>query len=71
MSGSIEGGRKAAEKNKKRFGENWYAEIGKLGGSAKVPKGFGVNRELAREAGRKGGTISRRRKQQSMQHEEA
>lgn len=40
------------------------AEAGAIGGSAKTPKGFYYNRELARIAGAKGGTISRRTKVQ-------
>lgn len=35
---------------------------GALGGKKKVPKGFAINRELARSAGKTGGTISRRGK---------
>lgn len=36
-------------------GEDYYKKIGKLGGSAKVKKGFGKNPELASIAGKKGG----------------
>lgn len=36
-------------------GEDYYKKIGKLGGSAKVKKGFGKNQELASIAGKKGG----------------
>nr|DAV62272.1 MAG TPA: Small hydrophilic plant seed protein [Caudoviricetes sp.] len=36
-------------------GEDYYKKIGKLGGSAKVKKGFGKNPKLAVIAGRKGG----------------
>lgn len=36
-------------------GEDYYKKIGKLGGSAKVKKGFGKNPKLASIAGRKGG----------------
>ena len=61
MSGNAEGGKKAAETNKKRYGENWYKEIGAKGGSKKgVRKGFAVHRALASVAGAKGGRISRR-----------
>lgn len=38
------------------------AKLGKLGGKAKVPKGFAMNKELARKAGKKGGKISKRGK---------
>lgn len=30
--------------------------------NGRKPRGFSANRELAREAGRRGGTVSRRRK---------
>lgn len=36
-------------------GEDYYKKIGKLGGSAKVKKGFGKNPKLASIAGKKGG----------------
>lgn len=36
-------------------GDDYYKKIGKLGGSAKVKKGFGKNPKLAVIAGRKGG----------------
>lgn len=36
-------------------GEDYYKKIGKLGGAAKVKKGFGKNPQLAVIAGRKGG----------------
>ena len=36
-------------------GNDYYKKIGKLGGSAKVKKGFGKNPELASIAGKKGG----------------
>ena len=36
-------------------GEDYYKKIGKLGGSAKVKKGFGKNPKLAVIAGMKGG----------------
>ena len=34
---------------------------GKRGGSAKVPKGFAMNRKLASEAGSRGGKVSRKK----------
>ena len=39
MAGTKAGGLKAAATNKKRFGKNWYAEIGRKGGltSSKAP----------------------------------
>lgn len=40
----------------------WRSEISAKGGSVLVPKGFATNPELARTAGAKGGSISRRGK---------
>lgn len=62
MSGSITGGKLAAQKNKERHGEDFYRTIGARGGSAKVPKGFAMNRERASLAGQKGGRTSRKQK---------
>ncbi len=62
MAGTKEGGRKAAEANKKKYGSDFYAKIGAKGGKKGTTGGFFANRELAREAGRKGGKISRRTK---------
>ncbi len=62
MAGTKEGGRKAAETNKLKYGSDFYQKQGKIGGSAKVPKGFALNKELARKAGAVGGRISRRTK---------
>lgn len=43
-------------------GEQYYARIGKIGGSRTdtKPKGFEADRALARRAGAKGGAASRR-----------
>lgn len=54
MSATREGGLKSAKKLKQDDPE-FYVKLGKLGGKAKVSKGFGKNKELAREAGRRGG----------------
>lgn len=64
MAGTVKGGKKAAEKNKKVHGSDFYARIGSMGGKAKTskPKGFAANPDLARKAGAKGGRISRRGK---------
>lgn len=62
MSGTIEGGKQAAKTNKERYGADWYAKIGAKGGKKGTTGGFYANRELAREAGRKGGLISKRGK---------
>lgn len=58
MPGTKEGGKKAAQTNKSKYGSNFYKKIG--GQSWKNPNrsrktGFAINPELAREAGRKGG----------------
>lgn len=61
MAGTISGGKNAAKTNKERYGEDFYAKIGAKGGEKGRTGGFFANRELAREAGRKGGKISKRR----------
>lgn len=63
MSGTKEGGIKAAKTNKELHGDDFYKKIGKKGGKVMgIMKGFAANRELASKAGRKGGLISRRGK---------
>ena len=62
MAGTMAGGQKAAETNKRLYGKDWYAKIGQIGGRNGHTGGFAANPELAREAGRKGGRISRRGK---------
>ena len=62
MAGTKAGGKAAAATNKAKYGPNFYAKIGAKGGKKGRTGGFFANRELAREAGRKGGTISRRTK---------
>lgn len=60
MPGTKEGGLKAKLKNLEKD-PDFYKNIGRIGGK-KVgagPKGFAADRELARRAGRIGGTISR------------
>jgi hypothetical protein len=60
---TIEGAKKTAATNKAKYGADYYAKIGVLGGKKKNPnKGFGSNKELARKAGAKGGAISKRGK---------
>lgn len=61
MSGTKEGGRKAAATNKEKFGDDFFASIGSKGGRNGHTGGFFANRELAREAGRKGGYKSSRK----------
>lgn len=62
MAGTKAGGLAAAKTNKARYGKEFYARIGQVGGKATGMKGFALDRERAREAGKKGGTISRRGK---------
>lgn len=60
MAGTKAGGLKAAATNKRVHGEDFYARIGGKGGRNGNTGGFAANRELAREAGAKGGRISKR-----------
>lgn len=62
MPGTVKGGKQAAETNRKKYGKDFYARIGAVGGKKGTTGGFAANRELARIAGAKGGRISRRRK---------
>lgn len=60
MSGTKIGGQKASATNRARYGEDWYAQIGRKGGKVGGLKGFAKNPELAKIAGQKGGQISKR-----------
>ena len=60
MAGNKVGGAKAAATNKAKHGANFYARIGAMGGKKGRTGGFAANRELARIAGAKGGSVSRR-----------
>ena len=67
MPGTKAGGKRAAQTNKERHGEDFYQRIGKLSNASwekngRKPRGFAANPELARAAGRKGGLKSRRGK---------
>jgi len=59
LSGTIEGGRKAAQANLAK-NPNFYREIGARGGANGRTGGFYGNSERARAAGAKGGAISKR-----------
>lgn len=59
MAGTKEGGKKASLKNLQRD-PDFYKKIGQVGGRNGHTGGFAANPELARIAGKKGGTISRR-----------
>lgn len=61
MAGTREGGKKAKDTNKRLYGEDFYGIIGRKGGLKSRGGGFGISRELARIAGKKGGQASRRR----------
>lgn len=63
MAGTKEGAMRARATNLAKD-PDYYRNIGIKGGSAihTKPQGFALYRELAVEAGRKGGTISRRPK---------
>lgn len=60
MAGTVAGGKAAAKTNKAKYGKDFYSKIGAMGGKKGHTGGFYANRELARIAGAKGGTISRR-----------
>jgi general stress protein YciG len=62
MAGTKAGGQAAAATNKAKYGPDFYAKIGAKGGTKGHTGGFFANRELARQAGQKGGRISRRTK---------
>ena len=62
MAGTKAGGQAAAATNKSKYGPDFYARIGAAGGKKGRTGGFFANRDLAREAGAKGGRISRRTK---------
>ena len=64
MAGTKIGGQKAAATNKAKYGEDFYAKVGKIGGKIGTTGGFfyskanGLSTHI--EAGRKGGLISRK-----------
>jgi hypothetical protein len=69
MAGTIVGGVKTAETNKKKYGSDYYRNIGKLGGTKSRGGGFASHKvgedgltgiERAKIAGAKGGKISRK-----------
>ena len=70
MSGTVSGGKKAAQSNMKLHGKNFYKEIGSKGGKNSTRGGFASEKigkdgltglERARLAGAKGGRKSRRK----------
>lgn len=63
MAGSKEGGIKAAQTNKERYGDSFYAKLGSKGGSAKVSKGFAkMDIDRVKECGRIGGRLGKRKR---------
>lgn len=61
MSGTTAGGKKSSDYLKAKFGDDFFKKIGAIGGKNGNTGGFHVNRELARTAGKIGGSISKRR----------
>lgn len=71
MAGNRRGGRLAAMQNKRKYGADFYARIGRLGGKAGNTGGFAsdvvgrdglTGRQRARTQGAIGGSISRKRR---------
>jgi len=62
MAGTKAGAAKAKAKMMEKYGEDYYATIGKEGGKASTTGGFYGDRELAVRAGRIGGKASKRGK---------
>lgn len=60
MGGTTEGGLKSRATNYKKYGKDFYREIGRKGGKNGHTGGFAANPALARIAGAKGGRISKR-----------
>lgn len=63
MAGTIQGGRRAAEKNRQKHGSDFYARIGRMGGRRGRTGGFAAGQEGRKRAsyyGAIGGSISRR-----------
>ena len=60
MAGTKAGGRKAAITNRMKYGDDFYANIGRKGGTNGHTGGFASNPELAKIAGAKGGRKSKR-----------
>lgn len=65
MAGTAKGGRLAAMKNKQKYGSDFYAKIGRMGGQRGHTGGFAAGEEGRKRAsvyGAIGGSHSRRRK---------
>lgn len=60
MAGTKAGGLKAAATNKAKYGDDFYSNLGRLGGRNGHTGGFHANPMLAHLAGIKGGRNSKR-----------
>jgi hypothetical protein len=63
MAGTENGGKEAAKTNKKKYGPDFYAKIGAMGGRKGHTGGFAAGKEgrdRARKFGAIGGRLSRR-----------
>lgn len=78
MSGNKIGGLKVAQTNKRKYGEDYYVNIGRIGGMASNTGGFASNKvgadgltgkERARLAGAVGGSKSKRKTIKSVEDE--
>jgi len=62
MAGTQEGGIAAAETNKLRYGMDYYARIGAMGGKVQTQKGFALmSPEERKKWGTVGGALGRRK----------
>lgn len=59
MSGTVIGGKRAAETNKAKYGSDFYANIGRKGGSNGTGGGFAYG-DNGKKFGKRGGLLSRR-----------
>lgn len=60
MAGTKAGGLKASQTCKAKYGDDFYKKAGQKGGRNGHTGGFASSHELAVEAGRKGGKVSKR-----------
>lgn len=54
MAGTVEGGKKAAKTIKEKYGDDFYHNLGQVGGRVSRGGGFAANPQLAHFAGRQG-----------------
>lgn len=64
MAGTKQGGKKTAQTNKLKHGEDYYKELGRKGGSVKHPETryFALHPDIASKVGTIGGYKSKRGK---------